>query len=66
LKGTLYAINADNGEVVLRHPLPASAGGGIFTYELGGKQYLAAMSGSVSVFFGGGKETTKLTVLTLP
>ncbi len=34
--------------------------------ELGGKQYLAALSGSASAFFGGGEGTTKLTVLTLP
>jgi alcohol dehydrogenase (cytochrome c) len=66
LKGTLYAVNADTGEVLLRYALPASAGGGIFSYELGKKQYLAALSGSVSAFFGGGKETTKITVLALP
>jgi len=66
LKGMLYAVDAEKGDVLLRHPLPASAGGGLFTYELDGKQYLAALSGSVSAFFGGGKETTKLTVLTLP
>lgn len=52
--------------MLLRHPLPASAGGGLFTYALDGKQYRAALAGSVSAFFGGGKETTKLTVLTLP
>jgi alcohol dehydrogenase (cytochrome c) len=35
----------------------------IFTYQLANKQYLAVLSGSVSAFFGGGKETTKITVL---
>src|SRR5208282_3369009 len=34
LKGTLYAVDADSGAVVLRHQLPASAGGGLFTYAL--------------------------------
>ena len=66
LKGNLYAVDSDNGQVLLRYRLPASAGGGIFTYSLGNRQYLAALSGSVSGFFGGRKETVKLTVLTLP
>jgi alcohol dehydrogenase (cytochrome c) len=66
LKGTLYAVDSDSGGVLWRHQLPASAGGGVFTYALGGKQYLAALSGSVSAFFGGGNATEKLTVLTLP
>jgi alcohol dehydrogenase (cytochrome c) len=66
LKGTLYAIDSETGAVLLRRPLPASAGGGLFSYELDGRQYVAALSGSVSVFFGGGQQTTKLTVLTLP
>ncbi len=66
LKGTLYAVDADSGAVVWRHQLPASAGGGLFTDALDGKQYLAALSGSVSAFFGGGHETTKITVLSLP
>jgi alcohol dehydrogenase (cytochrome c) len=66
LKGNLFALDADSGKVLLQHQLPASAGGGLFTYALDGKQYVAALSGSVSAFFGGGDETTKLTVLTLP
>ncbi len=66
LKGTLYAVNADDGNVLLRYPLGASAGGGMLTYALSGKQYVAAVSGPVSAFFGGGKGTAKLTVLALP
>jgi len=66
LKGTLYAVNAQNGNVLLRHALPASAGGGMLTYALNKKQYLAVVSGSVSGFFGGGNETEKLTIFALP
>jgi alcohol dehydrogenase (cytochrome c) len=66
LSGMLYAVDADNGKLLLSRKMPASVGGGIFTYMLDGKQYLAVMSGSVSGFFGGGNETTKLTVLSLP
>ncbi len=66
LKGTLYAIDSDTGRALLRYPLRASAGGGMLTYDEAGKQYLAAVSGSVSAFFGGGSDTVKLTVLALP
>lgn len=66
LKGNLYAVDSDNGQVLLRYRLPASAGGGVFTYALENRQYLAALSGSVSGFFGGGKEPVRLTVLILP
>jgi alcohol dehydrogenase (cytochrome c) len=66
LKGNLYAVDSESGKVLLRHSLPASAGGGIFSYMQAKKQYLAAISGSVSAFFGGGKETVKITILALP
>lgn len=66
LKGNLYAVDSDKGQMLLRYQLPASAGGGVFTYSLENKQYLAVLSGSVSAFFGGGKDTVKLTVLALP
>jgi alcohol dehydrogenase (cytochrome c) len=66
LKGTLYAINAEDGSVLLRWSLGSSAGGGMITYALDGKQYVAAVAGPVSAFFPGGTGTTKLTLLTLP
>jgi alcohol dehydrogenase (cytochrome c) len=66
LKGNLYAVDVDSGKVLLRYALPGSAGGGLFTYALDQRQYVAVVSGSVSAFFGGGKDTVKLTVLALP
>ena len=66
LKGNLYAAGASDGSLLWRHRLGASAGGGLFTYELKGKQYLAAVHGPVSAFFGGGTGTAKLVLLTLP
>jgi alcohol dehydrogenase (cytochrome c) len=66
LGGTLYAVDADTGAVLLRHPMGASAGGGLISYGLDGKQYVAVVSGPVSPFFGGGKGTAKLTLLALP
>jgi alcohol dehydrogenase (cytochrome c) len=66
LKGTLYAINAEDGSVLLRWPLGSSAGGGMITYALDSKQYVAAVSGPVSAFFPGGAGTTRLRLLSLP
>jgi len=66
LGGTLYAVSSDTGEVLLRRPMGASAGGGLFSYALGGRQFVAVVSGPVSPFFGGGNGTAKLTLLTLP
>ena len=65
LKGTLYGVDADSGAVLLRYPLGASAGGGLFTYALDSKQFIAAVYGPVSAFFGG-SGTTKLKLLALP
>ena len=66
LKGNLFAVDVHDGSVLLQYPLGASAGGGLFTYALGGRQYVAAVSGPVSAFFGGGTGTAKLTLLALP
>jgi alcohol dehydrogenase (cytochrome c) len=66
LAGTLYAVDTHSGAVLLRHPLGSSLGGGLFTYALGRRQYVAVMHGPVSAFFGGGKGSTKLSLLALP
>ena len=66
LKGNLYAAGASDGSLLWRHQLGASAGGGLFTYELNGKQYVAVVFGPVSAFFGGGTGTAKLKILALP
>ncbi len=66
LKGTLYAVNSDTGEILLKYPLGGSAGGGLFSYSLDNRQYLAAVFGPVTAFFGGSGTTTKLTLLALP
>jgi len=66
LAGTLYAVDSRSGAVLLRHALGSSAGGGLLSYALGTTQYVAAVHGPVSAFFGGGKGTTKLSLLALP
>jgi alcohol dehydrogenase (cytochrome c) len=66
LKGTLFAVSSDDGRVLLRYNLGSSAGGGMISYAINGKQYLAAVSGPVSAFFPGGTGQTSVTVLALP
>jgi alcohol dehydrogenase (cytochrome c) len=47
------AIDASNGKTLYRFNTGGSIGGGVISYELEGKQYVAATSGVVSGFHGG-------------
>ena len=42
-----------NGKTLYRFNTGGSVGGGVISYEIGGKQYVATTSGVVSGFFGG-------------
>jgi alcohol dehydrogenase (cytochrome c) len=53
LNNDLLALDAMTGEVLYRFNTGGSIGGGVITYALDGKQYVAATSGTVSAFFGG-------------
>jgi alcohol dehydrogenase (cytochrome c) len=53
LNNNFLALNADTGEVLYRFNTGGSIGGGVVTYQLDGKQYVAVTSGTVSAFFGG-------------
>jgi alcohol dehydrogenase (cytochrome c) len=44
-EGNLLAFNATNGEVLLTKNLTHPIGGGVITYSIGGKQYIAAAVG---------------------
>ena len=46
-------MDAKTGDVLYRFNTGGSIGGGVITYALNGKQYVAATSGTVSAFFGG-------------
>jgi alcohol dehydrogenase (cytochrome c) len=65
LKGTLYALSAETGKPLFEQSIGSSAGGGIISYQLDDKQMVAAVSGPISVFFGG-SGTTNLTIFSLP
>jgi alcohol dehydrogenase (cytochrome c) len=53
LNNDFLALDAKTGDVLYRFNTGGSIGGGVISYALGGKQYAAATSGTVSAFFGG-------------
>jgi alcohol dehydrogenase (cytochrome c) len=67
LTGDFLALDARSGAVLYRFNTGGPMGGGIVTYEAGGRQYIAAASGTPSVFWvdkNGGAPT--LVVFALP
>jgi alcohol dehydrogenase (cytochrome c) len=59
------AIDASNGKTLYRFNTGGSVGGGVISYEIGGKQYVATTSGVVSGFFGG-SGTSAIIIFSLP
>ena len=53
LNKDFLALDAKTGDVLYRFNTGGSIGGGVISYGLDGKQYVAATSGTVSAFFGG-------------
>ncbi len=53
LNNDFLAIDASSGKTLYRFNTGGTIGGGVISYELGGKQYVATTSGVVSGFFGG-------------
>jgi alcohol dehydrogenase (cytochrome c) len=51
LTGDFLALDARTGDVLFRFPTGGAIGGGVVTYELDGKQYVAVMSGRPSQFW---------------
>ncbi len=53
MNNDFLALDASSGKVLYRFNTGGSIGGGVVSYELDGKQYVAVTSGVVSGFFGG-------------
>jgi alcohol dehydrogenase (cytochrome c) len=53
LDNNFLAIDANTGKTLYTFNTGGSVGGGVISYEIQGKQYVATMSGAVSGFFGG-------------
>ena len=65
LDNDFLAIDVSNGKTLYRFNTGGSIGGGVISYEIGGKQYVATTSGVVSGFFGG-SGTSAIIVFSLP
>ncbi|GEJ57713.1 pyrroloquinoline quinone-dependent dehydrogenase [Anaeromyxobacter diazotrophicus] len=65
MRGEFVALDARSGKLLYRHPVGGAATGGVVTYAVKGKQYVAVEAGRVSVFFGGAGPAT-FTVFALP
>jgi alcohol dehydrogenase (cytochrome c) len=46
-----YAFDASNGKILWRTDLPGAPGGGLITYAVDGKQYVAVVTGTRSQVF---------------
>jgi alcohol dehydrogenase (cytochrome c) len=65
LDNNFLVLDASNGKTLYSFNTGGSIGGGVITYEIGGKQYVATTSGVVSGFFGG-SGTSAMIVFALP
>lgn len=59
LTGNLLLMNASTGELLNSIPTGAPVGGGIVTYEVEGRQYIATNSGNAMLTFRTGDETNR-------
>jgi alcohol dehydrogenase (cytochrome c) len=65
LNNDFLAIDASNGKTLYHFNTGGSIGGGVISYEIGSKQYVATTSGVVSGFFGG-SGTSAIIIFSLP
>ncbi len=65
LGGNFLAFDSDNGKVLLEQNLAASIAGGIVTYAVAGKQYLAVTAGNISRMTFGGAGSPQVIIYTL-
>jgi alcohol dehydrogenase (cytochrome c) len=65
LNNDFLAIDARDGRTLYRFNTGGSVGGGVISYQVDGKQYVATTSGVVSGFFGG-SGTSAVVVFALP
>ena len=65
LDNNFLAIDAANGKTLYRFNTGGTVGGGVISYELKGKQYVATTSGVISGFFGG-SGTSAIIIFALP
>ena len=65
MTGRLIVLDAQSGKVVQEVETGAPMGGGIITYQTGGRQYIAAAGGSISPIWPLEPATSRVTVFRL-
>lgn len=65
MNGQLIVLDARSGKVVKQLDTGAAMGGGIITYQAGGRQYIAAAGGSISPIWPLDPATSRVTVFRL-
>jgi alcohol dehydrogenase (cytochrome c) len=63
--GDFITLDAKTGKVLNSRPMGGSIAGGVLSYAVKGKQYVAVESGRVSSFFGG-QGTSTFTIFAVP
>jgi alcohol dehydrogenase (cytochrome c) len=66
LGGRVYAFDAASGKIVWQIDTGQSAGGGLVTYQAGGRQLVAMASGMKSPIWPGGSDASRIVVYGLP
>ena len=65
MNNEFFALDARTGKTLYTFNTGGSVGGGVISYELNGKQFVACTSGQISGFFGG-SGTAAVVVFALP
>ena len=66
LEGDFLVLDARDGAVLYRFNTGGAMNGGVVTYKVGDKQYVAAMSGTATFFWGTPVAPATVTVFSLP
>lgn len=66
LDGTFLVLDARDGTVLHRATVPGPMNGGVVTYQAGGRQYVAATSGSATYFWGATSAPATVTLFAVP
>jgi len=65
MNNDFFALDAKTGKTLYTFNTGGSVGGGVISYEVNGRQYVATTSGTISGFFGG-SGTAAVVVFALP
>jgi alcohol dehydrogenase (cytochrome c) len=66
LEGNLLAFDAKNGKVLFKNKAGGPVGGGIISYSLGGKQYIAVAAGMKNALMGVDSGPASVVIYALP